>query len=243
MHRSAPRLTRILACAAVPVMLLAAGCSSDSDGSTGADSKKKQESSAPTPSTKASAEATVEPAKFAKLPDACKSISAATVTQLVPKAKDKTGKAGNSADISAQGSCSWNGLEDKGLKGSQYRWLDVSIKRLESEKTLGSGEERATKDFTKQVADVKATEGAKNVKEVPVSGIGDQATAITYDLRKTDEDFKYQVIVARTANVVVTLDYNGAGYQGAKTPDSAEMMKGAQKAAKEVLAAVATANQ
>ncbi|CAM5512782.1 hypothetical protein SBADM41S_09276 [Streptomyces badius] len=61
---------------------------------------------------------------------------------------------------------------------------------------------------------------------------------MTYGLSKTDEDFVYATVVARTGNVVVTLTYNGAGYRGAKTPSSGDIVKGAQKAVKEAVAAV-----
>lgn len=48
--------------------------------------------------------------------------------------------------------------------------------------------------------------------------------------------------MARTGNAVVTLTYNGAGYAGAKTPSGADILKDAEKAAKEAVAAVADAN-
>ncbi|MFD7612007.1 DUF3558 domain-containing protein [Streptomyces sp. NPDC059828] len=244
MHRSAPRLTRILACAAVPVMLVVAGCSSDSDtqdkagkpgNSTGS---SPQESSASQKST-----APVAPAKYAKLPEPCKALSAKTVQELVPKVKNKAGTAGNSSDTGVRGGCSWNGLEDKGVKGSNYRWLDVSFLRYESDASLGSGEQRAREAFQKEVTKTAATEGAKKVRKSPASGVGDEATAIAFDLKKTDETFKYATIVARTGNVVVTVGYNGAGYAGAKTPDATALMKDAVTAAKEATTAIATANK
>ena len=239
MHRSAPRLTRILACAAVPVMLVVAGCSSDSDGGSGASPDKGSASSAPqaTPSKK-----TVEPAKFAKLPDACKAVSAKTTATLVPKAKAKNGTSATSSDTSNRGGCSWNGLEDKGTKGSQYRWLDVSFYRYDSDVALGSGQERAQQNLAKELAKLEATEGAKKLRTTESSGIGDEGKAVAYDLRKTDEDFKYASIVARTGNVLVLLTYNGAGYAGAATPSDKAVMEGAVKAAKEAVAAVAAAN-
>ncbi|WP_328888480.1 DUF3558 domain-containing protein [Streptomyces sp. NBC_00316] len=233
MHRSAPRLTRILACAAVPVMLVVAGCSSDS-GSKESDGS----SSSAAPGAK-KPEAKVEPAKFAGLPDPCKSISSKTITTLVPKAKSKGGTAATSSDTAARAGCSWNGLDDNGVKGSQYRWLDVGFTRYDSDQALGSGAERAQEDLANQVAKTKATEGAKKVVGSPVNGIGDQATKVTYDLSKTGEDFKYATIVARTGNVVVTLTYNGAGYAGAKTPSADDILKGAEKAVREAVAAVA----
>ncbi|MEV6163866.1 DUF3558 family protein [Streptomyces sp. NPDC052052] len=236
MHRSASRLPRILACAAVPVMLVVAGCSSDSD-----DTKASGSSSSATPSATTS-EASVEPAKFAALPDPCKSITTKTVTSLVPAVKSKAGTPAKSSDTAARAGCSWNGLDDNGVKGSQYRWLDVGFTRFDSDQTLGSGAARAQQDYTKQVEKAKAAEGAKKVAEAAVSGIGEQATTITYDLSKTSEDFKYATVIARTGNVVVTLTYNGAGYAGAKTPAAADILKGAEKAAKEAVASVATSD-
>ncbi|MFD4692565.1 DUF3558 domain-containing protein [Streptomyces sp. NPDC058463] len=231
MHRSAPRLSRILVCAAVPVMLVVAGCSSDSDDTKGSGSSTSPGAKKSQPS--------VEPAKFAALPDACASIGKKTIENLVPKTKNKGGTPGRSSDTATRGSCSWNGLDDNGVKGSQYRWLDVGFTRFESDDALGSGAKRATDDYTKQIAKAQATEGAQKVSAAPAAGIGEQATAVTYDLTKTSEDFKYATIVARTGNVVVTLTYNGAGYAGAKAPSAADILKDAQTAAKEAVAAVA----
>ncbi|MFJ6943527.1 DUF3558 family protein [Streptomyces wuyuanensis] len=241
MHRSAPRLTRILACAAVPVMLVA-GCSSDSDskgsGSDGGSSPSSENSS---PGGEQSP-AAVEPAKYAKLPQPCKALTSKTVEELVPKVKNKSGTAGTSNDTAARGSCSWNGLEDKGVKGSNYRWLDVSFQRFESESGVGSGEDRAKDAYEKEVAAVRATEKAKSVNSSPAAGVGEEATAISYGLTKSGEDFKYATIVARTGNVVVTLGYNGTGFAGAENPDPSELMKEAVTAAKEATASVAKAN-
>ncbi|MFD3971570.1 DUF3558 domain-containing protein [Streptomyces cyaneofuscatus] len=239
MHRSAPRLSRILACAAVPVMLVAVGCSSDSGSDS--DAEKNAGSSSSSSDSAGAAEPTkpaVEPAKFTDLPDACTSIAKDTVKDLVPEAKKEGGAAGRSSDLSVRGSCSWNGLDDKGVKGSQYRWLSVAFTRFDSDQSLGSGAARATEDYTKRVAKEKASEGAQKAATAAAPGIGDAATAITYKLNKTDEDFEYATVVARTGNVVVTLTYNGAGYAGAKTPSAADILKGAQKAAKEAVGKV-----
>ncbi|MET9799152.1 DUF3558 domain-containing protein [Streptomyces sp. NPDC006368] len=243
MHRSAPRLTRILACAAVPVMLVVAGCSSDSD-SKGAPGKDTSSSAAASPEAAATPSAkAVEPAKFAKLPDACKAITVKTIEAMVPDVKTKAGTPGKSSDIASRGSCSWNGLEDKGVKGSNYRWLDVSLLRYDSDPVLGSGEERAEESFDKEVAKVQATQGATAVRTSAATGVGDRATAIGYALKKTGEDFEYAAIVTRTENAVITLSFNGAGYAGAPTPDPADLMKDAVKASKEAVAAVAAANK
>lgn len=237
MHRSAPRLTRILACAAVPVMLVVAGCSSDSG-----DGKPEGSGSSASPTPEAKKTPKVAPAKFTKLPDPCESIARETIKDLVPGAK--SGSAGRSSDAGSRGSCSWNGLDDNGVKGSQYRWLDVSFLRYDSDATLAvSGEQRAKDNYAKEIAKTQATEGAKDVKSSPAPGIGNEATTVNYTLKKTGENFVYAVIVARTENGLVTLTYNGTGYAGAKNPSSEDLTKDALKAAKEAVASVATANK
>lgn len=224
-------------------MLVAAGCSSGSDSGDKGSGSPDQASSAPaTPKPTQSTKA-VEPARYAKLPDVCKAISAKTVETLVPKAKNKNGTAAASSDLTSRGGCSWNGLEDKGVKGSQYRWLDVSYYRYESDATLGSGQERAAENHTKELAKIQATPGAKKLRTTPTPGLGDQADTVNFELRKTDADFRYASVVARTGNVLVLLSYNGAGYAGAKTPSEKWITESALKAAKEAVAAVATANK
>ncbi|MFJ4011863.1 DUF3558 domain-containing protein [Streptomyces sp. NPDC090026] len=242
MHRSASRLTRILACAAVPVMLVVAGCSSDGSGDSGDAPDKAGSSSSGSPEAKKTP--TVAPARFAELPDPCDAVAAKTIGDLVPEVKSKNGTAGKSTDTASRGSCSWNGLEDKGVDGSQYRWLDVSLLRYDSDATLAvSGEQRAEDSYAKEVAKAKATEGAKSVKTAAADGVGDEATTVTYTLNKTDENFVYATVVTRTENGVVTLTYNGTGYAGAKNPSVTDMAKGAVRAAKEAVAAVAAANE
>ncbi|WP_406862403.1 DUF3558 family protein [Streptomyces sp. HUAS MG47] len=242
MHRSAPRLTRILACAAVPVMLVVAGCSSDSDGKT-PDKGAPQSSGGTSKEAPKDTTPSVAPAKYAELPEPCKAVTVKTIDELVPKAKSKAGTPSTSTDTDARGGCSWNGLVDKGLKGSQYRWLDVAFLRYESVDTLGSGEKRATESQAKEIAKLKATEGAKNVRDSVASGVGDQTTTVAYTLRKTGEDFVYATTVARTGNVLVILNYNGTGYAGAETPNDQKMMDGAVKATKDAVAAITAANK
>ncbi|WP_267244954.1 DUF3558 domain-containing protein [Streptomyces sp. PR69] len=247
MHRSAPRLTRIIAAAAaVPAMLVVVGCSSDSGGGSadsGKDKGGQQQSAAASASPEAKKTPAVAPAKFAGLPNPCKTISEKTIKELVPEASTG-GKAGKSSDTSISGHCSWNALDDKGVKGSDYRWLDVSLLRYDSQEALGlSGQQRAEENYAKEIDKAKAAEGAKSVKTSPASGVGNAATVVNYTLNKTDEDFTYAVVVARTENAVITVSYNGAGYGGAKSPSAEDMTKGAVKAAKEAVAAVADANK
>ncbi|NML54944.1 DUF3558 domain-containing protein [Streptomyces sp. R302] len=245
MQRSAPRLTRILAAAAVPVMLVVAGCSSDSgsDGDGAAKTGGAKATASATASATPSPTPTVEPAKFAKLPSACKAIAARTTSALVPKAKNENGTAAPSTDLSHRAGCSWNGLEDQGVKGSQYRWLDVSFYRYDSEVSLGSGQARAQENFAKELGKIQATTGAKTLSTASVAGIGDEAKMVTYTVNKTGEDFPYASIVARTGNVLVLLSYNGAGYAGAPAPRAKTIVEGATTAAKEAVASVTAANK
>ncbi|MFE6200072.1 DUF3558 family protein [Streptomyces sp. NPDC057838] len=235
-EQRAKRLGRVLVCAAaVPVMLVAAGCSSDSGSGESSDKAEKAAASA-----SASPSPTVEAAAYGKLPEPCKALSKKTLEDLVPESK--SGKEGKSDDISTRAGCSWNSLDNNGVKGSQFRWLNVSMLRFESDVTRGPADKLAQEYYEKQVQDAQAAEDAKGVKSEPVSGTGDQATAVQYDLKKKEGTFKQQTIVARVENVVVTVDYNGAGLAGDKTPSASELLKDAKKAAKEAVEAVSEAN-
>jgi hypothetical protein len=238
--RRGKRRHRVLVgAAALPALLLAAGCSSDS----GSDSGDGGGSSAAggDGSASASAAPTVQAAAYQKLPDSCAVLSKKTLTSLVPKGA-KSGKEGTSSDTGTRASCSWNSLDNNGVKGSQFRWLNVSLLRFESDVTRGEGDKLAQTYFDKQVKDAQATPGAKNTKAQPVTGIGDAATLVRYDLKKKEGAFKQQTIVTRVENVVVTLDYNGAGLAGEKTPNADTLAKLAQKAAAEAVGAVSAAN-
>jgi len=230
----------------VPAMLIAAGCSSGSSDDGGGDdaaAKKPASSAAPSDSSSSSASSpgTVREAAYAKLPDACAVLSKKTLEDLVPK--DVKGKAGASDDTDARGNCSWDSLDNNGVKGSQFRWLNVAMLRFDSDASRGAGDKRARDYFTKQVADAQAVEGAKQTKTQPVPGTGDEATLVRYDLKKKEGAFKQQTVVTRVENVVITLDYNGAGLAGDKTPDADDLVKLAEKAAKEAVASVTSANK
>ncbi|WP_228044380.1 DUF3558 family protein [Streptomyces ferrugineus] len=237
-ERRARGLRRALvSAAAVPVMLVAAGCSSSDSGSEdkAADSGTKTSAS---PSDSPSP--TVQAAVYKSLPEPCKVLSKKSLEDLVPQAK--SGKKGSSDDASTRASCSWSSLDNNGVKGSQFRWLNVSLLRFESDVTRGSGDKLAQDYYETQLGDAKSVSGAKNIKSEPVAGVGDEATAVRYDLKKKEGSFKQETVVARVENVVVTLDYNGAGLAGEKTPSADTLNKLAQKAVKEVVAAVAKEN-
>ncbi|WP_413757690.1 DUF3558 domain-containing protein [Streptomyces sp. MMBL 11-3] len=248
MHRSVQRhrqrLTRVLVGAAVlPVMLVASGCSSDSgegDGSGSGDAKKDSGASASPSPTEAGT--TVKEAAYAKLPEPCRAFASKTLKELVPEGA-KSGKEGTSDDVATRGSCSWDSLDNNGVKGSQFRWLNVSLLRFESDATRGTGEKLASEYYAKHSEDARSVEGAKDTKSAPVPGTGNEATLVTYDLKKDGSTFKQQTLVTRVENVVVTVDYNGAGLAGEKAPKAADLSKAAKKAAKEAVQAVVAANE
>jgi hypothetical protein len=225
---------------AVPVMLVAAGCSSDSGSADDGADKGAGSGGGESSASSVSPSPTVQAAAYSSIPDACKVLSKKSLEDLVPKAK--SGKKGTSDDAATRGSCSWSSLDNNGVKGSQFRWLNVSLLRFDSDVTRGAGDKLAQQYYEKQVKDVQAVSGAKNVKSEPVAGAGDVATAVRYDLKKKEGSFKQETVVARVENVVVTLDYNGAGLAGEKTPSAKTLNKLAQKAVKEAVASVAKAN-
>lgn len=239
----AKRLRRALVCAAaVPAVLITAACSSDSG-----DSKDKGGASAgqttgggASQQPSASASPTVEAAAYQKLPEPCAVLPKKTLSDLVPK--DTSGKEGSSDDVKTRSSCSWSSLDNNGVKGSQFRWLNISLLRFDSDTSRGSGNAQAHTYYSQQVNDAKAVSGAKNTTSEPLAGAGDEATVVRYDLKKKEGTFKQQTVVARVENVVITLDYNGAGLAGEKTPDADDLAHAAKVAAKDVVAAVSTAN-
>ncbi|MGW3952529.1 DUF3558 domain-containing protein [Streptomyces sp. NPDC004752] len=237
--RRAGRLRRVLVCAAaVPAVLVSAGCSSDSGSQA---DKATQSPSGSAGESSVSPSPTVQAAAYRKLPESCAVLSKKTLGELVPKGT-ASGKEGGSNDTSSRASCSWTSLADNGVKGSQFRWLSVSLLRFESDTHRGSADEQAQQYYTKQVQDAKAVDLAKNVTSQPLAGTGDEATTVRYDLKKKEGAFKQQTVVTRVENVVITLDYNGAGLAGEKTPNADDLAKSAQKAAKEAVAAVSSAN-
>ncbi|SED22106.1 Protein of unknown function [Streptomyces sp. 2231.1] len=240
----AKRLRRALVCAAaVPAVLITAACSSDSGDSKtkGGDDASAQQSAGGSAKPSASASPTVQAAAYKKLPDACAVLTKKTLGDLVPKGSDSA-KKGNSDDPSTRASCAWNSLDNNGVKGSQFRWLNVSLLRFDSDTARGSGDAQAHTYYSRQVRDAQGVDGAKDVKATPLSGTGAEATTVRYDLKKKEGLFKQQTVVARVENVVVTLDYNGAGLAGEKTPAAGDLTKAAEKALREVVASVSKTN-
>ncbi|MEE1931505.1 DUF3558 family protein [Streptomyces sp. TRM 70351] len=229
-HRPTSRratVRRTLAAAAVPVLFVA-GCSGGgSDDKSGASPSPSASSASPEP----------EPVTFTTLPDACEALPEKTVEEVVPKTRDAGGKALKSKDTASYSGCLWTGLDEY-----DYRSLSVSLRRFDSDLTLGSGDERAAEYAGEQIADVGADKANKNVKDAPLEGVGDAATSIGYDteVKEGDSagDYRARRVVARTANVVVTVDYSGTGFEDGETPSAGAVQKGAETAAKAAVAAV-----
>jgi hypothetical protein len=205
-----------------------AGCSSpDSGGSGGGSDSSDKGGSAPS----------AAPVKYKELPDACKTLSKGTVKKLTPKTDNTSGKRIGSGNTKDSGSCLWSGLDK-----FDYRQLTVSLKRFESDTSRGSGDKLAGAFLDQQAEALKAEKSNKKLKSAPVSGIGDKATSVSYEVEKKDgkksESFREHRLIARAANVVVTVDYAGAGFESGKTPGAAELKKNAETAAKEAVAAL-----
>lgn len=184
----------------------------------------------------------MEKAAYATLPEACSTLSKKTLKDLVPDADSLKGKTGKSDDTASRATCSWNSLDNKGVDGSQFRWLHVSLMRFDSDEALGSGAKRAEKYYAKQIADAKATEDAKKVAAEPVSGTGDAATVVSYELKKKEGTFKQQSLVTRVENVVVTVDYNGATSPTRAPRRPRAWSRTPPRPSKEAVAAVTKAN-
>ncbi|MBY8878196.1 DUF3558 domain-containing protein [Actinacidiphila acidipaludis] len=233
-RRTAPRLAGLLVCAAVPALLVS-GCSSGSG--SGSDSAGTSPSgSAGSSGASGTTSPTVAPGKYRTLPSACAALTKSTVSALVPKAKSTGGSAAKSSAAQSRGGCSWTG---NGSDGYQYRWLSVTLQRFDSDPQLGTGDDQAKKRYSDQVSTLGAVKG---FTEAPAAGVGDQATSVAGQATVAHILSQNDTVVARTGNVVVIVEYNGAGLEGKKNPGASTVNSGALRAVKEAVAAVAAAN-
>jgi hypothetical protein len=174
--------------------------------------------------------------KYATLPDACTVVTASTVSALVPKVKHAKGTATRTSDIQTRGGCSWTG---NGSDGYQYRWLSVALQRFTSDAVLGSGQDQAAKRYADQVAQLGT---AKGFTTSPLTGIGDQAVSVAGKATAEKITSQNDTVVVRSGNVVVIVEFDGAGLEGKKNPSAQTVTSGAQRAAKDAVAAVVAAN-
>ncbi|MDT0442125.1 DUF3558 domain-containing protein [Streptomyces johnsoniae] len=229
MDRKASRPTsrfavRALAWAALPVMLVA-GCSSDSGDDTTDD--EPAPSASPTP----------DPVRFATLPEPCSTVGEETVGETVPEADPAAGETLSSSDTSASGACLWSGLDDY-----QFRSLTVALRRFDSDLSIGSGDERAGEYLQQMAEEVSGDDANRDVESAELAETGDAAVTMGYSVTKESEDgeqdYRQHRVVARTGNVVVTVDYSGAGFEGDDMPGADSVREAAETAAREAVAAV-----
>lgn len=153
----------------------------------------------------------------AAAPAPCDSLSEKSIKSLVPGAKT-AGKEIPSTDTELRRTCSWNAL-----KGYEYRWLDVTFE------VLGSDEE-AERSYDGRLKE-KSGGG-----EVP--GLGDAAYSVVNLTKEDKQETREGVVVARSANALVLVTYNGSDFESKKAPSTDEINKGAIDAAKEAMAAL-----
>ncbi|MFE7645364.1 hypothetical protein [Streptomyces phaeoluteigriseus] len=171
--------------------------------------KPRSESSAPSSTTVTKT--------YGAAPAPCTSVAAKTVGSLVPAAKT-AGKEIPSTDTSLRRTCSWNAL-----KGYDYRWLDVSFELTESDEAAATSYQERT-----------AEKGGGGV----VPGLGDEGYSVVNLTTEDKQQTREGTVIARVANALVVVTYNGSDFESKKAPSTEEINKGAIKAAKEAVASL-----
>lgn len=224
---------RVVALALVPVLLVA-GCSGSDATGDAADSGDQSQSTA---SSSTSTSASQEGGRFASLPEPCSLIGEGTIDEVVPKADPKKGETLTSSDTSTSRACLWSGL-----KGYQFRSLTLSLRRFESDASMGSGDERAAGYQARLVEEITTDTANKDISSDALTDTGDSSTSIGYQVTKTadgeKERYIQQRVVVRVANVVLSVDYSGAAFEGVDTPSAGGIKQAAETAAREATAAL-----
>ncbi|MFF4587488.1 hypothetical protein [Streptomyces sp. NPDC001388] len=154
---------------------------------------------------------------YAAAPAPCTSVATKTVTSLVPGAKT-AGKEIPSTDTELRRTCSWNAL-----KGYDYRWLDISFEITESDDAAQTSYKERLKE--------KSGGGA-------VPGLGDEGYSVVNLTTEDKQQTREGTVIARVANALVVVTYNGSDFESKKAPGTDVINKGAIKAAKEAVAAL-----
>ncbi|MEU8981232.1 hypothetical protein ACFVXW_18885 [Streptomyces sp. NPDC058251] len=155
---------------------------------------------------------------YATSPAPCTGVAEKTVKSLVPGAKT-AGQEIASTDKSVRRTCSWNAL-----KGFDYRWLDVSYEIKDTDAA-------AQKSYKERIAD-KSGGGA-------VPGLGDEGYSVVNLTTENKQQTREGVVIVRASNALVVITYNGSDFETKKAPGTDEINKGAIKAAKDAVAALA----
>lgn len=201
----------VLACAG---WALSSGPAAPSTADHGPD---RQQTPTQAPSAPSSAAASKS---YTAAPAPCASVPVATVKSLVPGAKT-AGKEIPSTDAKLRRTCSWNALQ-----GYDYRWLDVSFE-------VAASDQEAKKEYDQRVTE-KSGGGA-------VPGLGDAGYSVVNLTTQDKQQTREGVVLARVSNALVVVTYNGSDFETKKAPSTDEINKGAIKAAKGAVAALASA--
>ncbi|MDX3231325.1 hypothetical protein [Streptomyces sp. ME19-01-6] len=143
----------------------------------------------------------------------CDTFPASTVKDLVPAAAT-AGTRLKTSDATHRSGCSWHALS-----GFDYRWLDVTYDVSDS-----------------AAARARSAQGSGPSTTVP--GIGDQVSVSMNVTTDDQQRIREAVVVAREANAVVTVTYNGGDFETHEAAGADEIRQGAITAAKTALAAL-----
>ncbi|MFI7499963.1 hypothetical protein ACIBVL_15975 [Streptomyces sp. NPDC049687] len=198
----------VLACAG---WALTSGPDTDAQDSAGKETRKTQPEKTSGPSGAAVSKT------YAAAPAPCTSVATKTVTSLVPGAKT-AGKEIPSTDTELRRTCSWNAL-----KGYDYRWLDVSFEITESDQAAQTSYKERLKE--------KSGGGA-------VPGLGDDGYSVVNLTTEDKQQTREGTVIARVANALVVITYNGSDFESKKAPGTDVINTGAIKAAKDAVAAL-----
>ncbi|MDT0542581.1 hypothetical protein [Streptomyces lonegramiae] len=143
----------------------------------------------------------------------CATLPAGTVKDLVPGAP-AAGTVLTTSDATRRSGCSWHALS-----GFDYRWLDI----------------------TYDVSAAAATRARSEQGDGPstsVPGLGDQGSVSLNVTTDDKQRIREAVVVARRANAVVTVTYNGGDFETQEAAGTDEIRQGALTAAKKALSAL-----
>ena len=168
-------------------MLVVAGCSSDSGSDDGRDRapprRPPSESASPSPTVRGGG-----------VHDASRAVQGAVEEDAGGPGPEGQVRQGGHVRTTPRrrGSCSWSSLDNNGVKGSQFRWLErrrccASIRTSRAARATSWRTDvlRRSRSRTPRRPRVP-----RSSKPQPVSGIGDEATAVRYDLKKKEGSFK-----------------------------------------------------
>lgn len=143
----------------------------------------------------------------------CATLPAGTVKDLVPGAA-AAGTELRTSDATRRSGCSWHALS-----GFDYRWLDI------------------TYDVSASAA-ARARSEQGGVPGTAVPGLGDQASVSLNVTTDDQQRIREAIVVARLANAVVTVTYNGGDFETQEAAGADGIRQGAITAAKKALSAL-----